>query len=227
MLPLSRKIAIGAGVLMLGLVVALSLVFRSALTRQPKVAAAAPDWPAMTLVYRDEGKTEGLTRGTTTKVWRLSYQDARHWQKELLEDSALSANVGTIERLQGTTYTAYSAVTKDTFTKEYPASGGILVPEQWLSPGREQALPAKGYIQSTAADAKQTSYAKTESLPCQPDADGKLTGVIQPASCATAPTYAVQETITYQRDRGLPVEISTLSGQTVIHHIVVTELSFP
>jgi hypothetical protein len=194
--------------------------------REPEAAATSPDWPAMTLIYRAEGKTHGLTGEATTQVWKLVYQDAWHWQKTLQQDSANPANVGTTMGLQGTIYTSYSAVTKDTFTKEYPESGGSLLPEQWLSPGREQMLPTKGYVKA-ASDSLHVTYAKTESVPCQDDPGNALTGVVQPTICATAPSYNTRETIVYQVDHNLPVEIEVVSEQIMIRHLVVTGISFP
>ncbi len=222
-----RKLVLGVLILLTGSVITLGLAWRTTSRGAPAASAAVPDWRPMTLVYRDEGKRQGLADHTTALVWKLSYQDGGHWRKTLLADSANPANVGTTMHFQGTTCTAYSAVTKDTFTKEYPASEGSLLPERWLSPGREQVLVAQGYATATLPDTRYVAYTKTESLPCQADPQNTLTGVVQPESCTTAPTYEADETIVYQRDTGLPVEITTRVGQEITHHIVVTEIAFP
>lgn len=190
-----------------------------------RAAPAGPTtWPALIVVYRVEGKFHGLNAPTDTEVWKLSYQDARHWQKQLLSSTFEPQAVGTVMSFQDSTYSVYSAVTKNTSTQRLDAP---VVPEPWLVPGRDQVLVHKGFTRLVGATTGQVSYIRTESVPCQPDPTRSLNGSRQPAGCASSPTYQSLETITYRTDLALPIEVVSQLGSDTVKHIVVTQVTTP
>lgn len=192
----------------------------------PSPQVTATEWPALTLTYRLDELANGLSGGATTKVWKLSYQDSHHWQKELLEDTANPGKVGSVESFQGRTYTEESALLKHTFTKVYDNDVPV-VPEQWLMPGREPALVTKGYAKN-AVSVGQEAYAKTENVACQaedPQAPVMATGNTQPATCAKGKTYDRSETITYRTDLHIPIEVINRTGGVITRHATITQLT--
>ena len=200
----------------------------------PPIAGTGADpdrgtWPAMTLVYEVTSKQRGLDNPAETRRWRLTYQDQRHWRKELLDSAADPREVGTIYRFEGTTYTVYSALVRQTVhTEEYPAEP--LAPERWFFPGRERALEGKGYAKQIAPDGRHTKYVKTETVRCEVDdvvRGRQATGVTQPPSCATSPTYQATETVVYRADLVVPVEITTMVGGETAERMVLTESTTP
>ena len=219
------KRLVGTAIVVVGVIVAAGVAGlmpdASAVT-----AATAGDWSAMTLVYQNEGKHQGLNAPADTTIWTLSYQDSRHWRKELTRSSANAGAVGSVDSLQGTTFTSYSAITGATFTREY--LDAPIVPERWFVPGRDRALEGKGYTKVVSADGQRVTYAKTETWPCQQDDPGVgrlLTGVTQSAHCATAPTFQETETIVYRADLAVPIEITHEVEGIVTERIVVTQLT--
>lgn len=198
-----------------------------ALTRTTSAALDAGSWPALTLVYQIEANSQGLDAPADITTWKVTYHDKRHWRKELLADSANTNQVGTVESFQGTTYTVHSGRAKRVvFTQEYPDAP--MAPERWLFPGREQALVSeKGYQKALSPDGTRAIYTKTEAIPCQPDevrGGRRVTGVLQPAICATSPTYQATETIVYRVDLGVPIELLTQLEGTIVQRVGVTQL---
>lgn len=174
-------------------------------------ATAAPDWPAFTAVYRVDGLSRGHEGEPVTTVWRLTYRDVRHWRKELVTGSD-PREVGTVMAMAGTTYTLYSAVTKDTMASEYPDAP--VVPERWLVPDRERFLLGRGYTRTSDADGRHTRYTKTERYPCAP------------TPCAV-PDFRATETIVYEMASGLPVALTTEVEGVVRQRITIITLDLP
>ena len=230
MFNMRGKPHVGASVLAMAVITAfLGAVSALPITETPQAAAATDSWPAMTLVYQVQGKYRGLNAPADTKIWKLSYQNERKWRKELMDSSADPREVGTIYSFEGTTYSVYSSVVKQTVhTGQYPDAP--MSPERWFFPGLDRALEGIGYTKRAEADGKRVRYVKTETLPCEPDNPGigrQATGITQPASCGLSPTYRSTETIIYRGDLAVPVEVITqLEGETV-QHVVVTQLTTP
>ncbi len=225
MARIRRKSLIGTLILAATMVGALFAVQGDPTTARP--AMPAVDWPAMTLVYRVEGKFRGIDGPTDSRVFRLNYQGLYHWQKEQIEDSADPSMVGSTDSFEGTTNT-FSTGNSDQIHSiddhEVP-----LAPEQWLVPGRDRWLVDKyGFTKRPGADANHVVYTLTETLDCVPsDPANPTTRIPQPASCATSPTYQNTEEIVYRVDLDLPipVEVTNRVGTEITRHVEVTQLT--
>lgn len=146
-----------------------------------------------------------------TAIWRLTYQDVRHWRKALVMGGA-SHEVGTVMAMAGTTYTLYSAVARDTMTSEYPDTS--VVPERWLIPDRERFLLGQGYTQTSDPNGQHTRYSKTERYPCAP------------TPCAM-PDFQTTETIVYETASGFPVALTTEVDGAIRQRIIIIALDLP
>lgn len=228
MSPLKSRRSLGGlvvGTLAVALCLGAALALLTSGTGPTSATTAAKPLPAMQLAYAVESKRDGLDQPATVRAWQLSYQDERHWRKELVRSSD-PREVGAVMSMQGTTYTEYSAVTKHTLTQEFPEVP--MVPEQWLIPDRERFLEGKGYTKVLGASGTRAIYSKTEIHPClaqPPRSERKLTGVVQPLVCEVNPTFQATEAIVYRTDLGVPIEVTMVVEGITTQRTVVTQLT--
>lgn len=216
---LSRVVAI----LAITIVAAGAVVIRVAARPSPQQVS----WPAMELSYQEEGHFSGLSRPTSTKAWRLSYQNRLNWTKELVADSADASAVGLVYRYTGGAFTVDDPVTASTLAPAADPGGSAVVPDWWLVPMRQASLEERGYAKVVEPDEPLTRYVTSATVACVPDEDGMTTGISQPASCATDATYATRETVSYRTDvvPPIPVEVVDEMNGVVVSRIVVTKLT--
>lgn len=205
-----------------------ALLALSALAMVAAIGAsgAAPQpvgWPSFTMVYTVEGSFRGLDQPSGTMTWRVEYSNAKQWTKTLVDSTVDPRAVGETQRFDGTTFTTYSAVTNTSTTTP---QDGVWV-DWWLIPWRDLTLTAKGYAQAPGTTPNLTVFTKRETQPCQPDPERKLTGIVQPAVCATSPTFDVAQTAVYRRDSvpAMPVTVTTQVDGATTSQIRVTALT--
>ena len=129
MFSIVRKRLIVLLVLVMGGGMAMSSFVTPSFSNRASAEPIVQPWPAMDLVYKVEGKFRGLDAATDSETWALSYEDSRHWRKELIASSLDPREVGTFSSFQDTTYTVYSAFLDQViFTKQYPDAP--MAPEQ-------------------------------------------------------------------------------------------------
>lgn len=181
-------------------------------------------WPQMQMTYEETGSFRGLSQPPETKVWRLSYQGMTDWKKELVASSVDPRAVGDVYRYDGSAFIADQARTEDDIVRP---SDGPVAPDSWLMPGRHLNLEQQGYAMFEEPALNQVRYVQSQVINCQADPTNQATGVSQPATCATAPTYERRETFIYRTDVVPPVPVEVISeiNGIVIGRIVVTKLT--
>jgi len=98
-------------------------------------------FPALEAVYVETGTQDGKA---IARTWKLTYTDASHWRKELVDMSLRQSGkfdqVGYFEEASGNTVTVGSPITpKITRTNDRPS-----VPFRWFVPGRLSYLKNAG-----------------------------------------------------------------------------------
>lgn len=223
-LPASAQRLTSRAVLLLLVAAIASVGLLTIATATPAPAAESQsEWPSMTLTYAIEGKFGGLDQPTTVQTWQLSYDDQHHWSKERVADTGEPRTVGEIHRLEGTTFSTYSAESGTTVSNEKP---NVAV-DWWLLPGREVKLQDQGYEEEPDPERSLVRYTKTESWPCDRTIPESV-GVTQPDSCATDDTFEVTESVLYRTDVTpmLPIELTTAFNGDVTSTITVSDVQF-
>ncbi|MCO5175973.1 MAG: hypothetical protein M9890_03220 [Thermomicrobiales bacterium] len=216
---LSRVIAIAAIVGVSAIVI---------LSGQRQTSATDPnafDWPSFEMTYVNEGHFNGLSQPAGSETWSIIWNSKHDWEKTLVASSVNPAAVGDVYRFRDGNFVVDQSTIEDDIVREH--GDGVVMPGPWLVPGRDTALPGKGYSTLPQSEPDRLVFQHEDVVPCQPDPDGMLTGLSQPESCNSADSFTRRETITYRTDitPPMPIEIvNTIDGEE-ISHMTVTDLT--
>lgn len=183
------------------------------------------DWQPFAMTWVDEGHYNGLAQPVGSETWSIVWNSKRDWEKTLVASSVNPAAVDDVYRFRDGRFVVDQATMDHGIVREH--GDGVVMPGPWLVPGRDVALPGKGYRTVAPSEPDRLVFQRDDVVTCLPDPDGMLTGLSQPESCNTADSFTRRETITYRTDitPPLPIQIvNTIDGE-VISQITVTELT--
>lgn len=199
--------------ILLGLVFGASVWFFDSL-RAAERTNAEP-WPSFTMVYTDWGATRG-PNGTPGFVRaRIMYQDSRHWQSEILEDSVMPSYAGSFTEFNGKQLSGFNAAFNHSATTQEPDSPK-LAPDDWLLPGQISYLKQKPDIslQPTTKPGLD-KLVRSEQIPCDPDV----------SRCEKAMSQIVTE-ILFDSKYELPMGMTVYSNNQKSRQVTVEEFSW-
>lgn len=185
------------------------------------------DWQPFEMTWVDEGHFNGLSQPAGSETWSITWNSKHDWEKTLVASSVNPEAVGDIYRFRDGNFVVDQSTIEDDIVREH--GDGVVMPGPWLVPGRDTALPGKGYSMVPQSEPDRLVFQHEEVVPCQPDPDGMLTGLSQPESCNSTDSFTRRETITYRTDitPPMPIEIvNTIDGE-VISQTTVTSFVEP
>jgi hypothetical protein len=152
-------------------------------------------------------------------VVKLSYQDERHWRKDVLVNELDREMEGLVITYDGSTHAQYIPNTFDprtgeqqVITDEFPT--GVVVPDRWLHPNFINLLRQKGFAEVTSVLPNRVTFSKTSTLDCamfEGPIHAPLPNV--PDQCDTAATFQETETYTFRTDVVPPIPVSATIAQ--------------
>jgi len=183
------------------------------------------DWQPFEMTYIDEGHFNGLSQPAGSETWSIIWNSKHDWEKTLVASSVNPEAVGDVYRFRDGNFVVDQSTIDDDIVREH--GDGVVMPGPWLVPGRDTALPGKGYSTVPQSEPDRLIFQHEDVVPCQPAPDGMLTGLSQLESCNSADSFTRRETITYRTDitPPMPIEIvNTIDGEE-ISHMTVTDLT--
>lgn len=174
--------------------------------------ASAKEWPAFEMVYTDWAAHSGPNNSSSTIRIRLTYQNARNWRSEVLEDSVVPQSVGSYSEFKGAELTGYDAQFKTRSATNLP--DGLYAPADWLFPERVDSLQNRhgGNLIESLTDGN-LEYSYTEQVTCDETVN----------QCKTSSSQVIT-LYRLQKETQIPINMTVTSDGEITHRITADTL---